>query len=126
MPRFWVADALAALLEALGGIDQQHVVAVLRRLGLAEQPDIGGNARVVERVARQLDDRVKPIVFQHLAADAVLAADERARLGDAVGERVELLPVTRHARVGIHLAQALLGAAEHLGRCPWSGRRRSW
>lgn len=91
MPRFWVADALAAFLEALGGVDEQHVVAVLRRLGLAEQPDIGGNARVVERVARQLDDRVKPIVFQHLAADAVLAAP-----GFALVERARVLDDRHH------------------------------
>ena len=210
-----VADALAALLEALRGVDEQHLIGVLGRLALAEEPHVGGDARVVERVARQLDDGVEPVIFQHVAADGVLAAaglalverarvlddghhavvlelgeaveheehlavalggellhreaaaarllelrlhglglgvprvaegrvgdavvelesrelvrrervaeahvgivlaaNERARLGDAVGEGVELLAVERDAGVGVELPQAFLGAAEHLG-----------
>lgn len=74
---------------------------MLRCLRLAEEPNVGGDAGVVERVAGQLHDRVEPVVLQHVSADAVLAA-----AGLALVERTRVLD-NRHHAVVLGLRQAV-------------------
>ncbi len=102
-----VADALAAFLKTLRGVDEQHVIAMLRRLRLAEEPYVGGNTGVVERIAGQLHDGVEPVVLQHVAADAVLAAT-----GLTLVERARVLN-NRHHAIVFELRQAVENE-EHL------------
>ena len=67
---------------------------MLGRLRLAEEPHVCSNAGVVERVAGQLHDGVEPVVLQHVAADAVLAA-----AGFAFVERAGVLDDCHHTIV---------------------------
>ncbi len=57
------------LLELLAGVYQHHLAAVICRLVIAKQPDIGKYASVVEKLVRQHDDGVEPVVFKDPAAD---------------------------------------------------------
>ena len=43
------------------------------RLAVAEHPDVGGDAGVVEHVERQGDDGLEPVVLDDPAADVALA-----------------------------------------------------
>ena len=74
---------------------------MLRCLRLAEEPNVGGDAGVVERVAGQLYDGVEPVVLQHVASDAVLTA-----AGLALVERAGVLD-DRHHAVVLELRQAV-------------------
>ena len=70
---------------------QLHFALAVRRLAVAQDPDVGGDAGVVEHVERQGDDRLQPVVLDDPAADVALAlpgvaCEERAAvvdLGDA-------------------------------------------
>ena len=89
-----VAEVFAQRLEPVAGVDQLDVALALGRLAVAEQPDVGGDAGVVEDVERQGDDRLQPVVFDDPAADVALAlagvaGEEGAAvvdLGDAAAE----------------------------------------
>ena len=68
------ADGLAPGLEAMAGVDQLHLARPMEGLVLAQDPDIGGDARVHELVRGELDDGVQPVVLQNIAADLAGAA----------------------------------------------------
>ena len=68
-----VAKGLAALLEALAGINQLHLALTLRTLVLGDHPDVSGNARVVEQVGGQLHDGLQPVVVEQITTDVALA-----------------------------------------------------
>ena len=74
--RFWL------FLELLAGVDEHHPPAVAGGLLVPQQPDVGEDARVVEELVGQHDDRVEPVVLQDPAADFALA-----RAAVAVGKR---------------------------------------
>lgn len=68
----------AAGLELAGGVDKEHVLAVVSRFGLAEDEDAGGEARAVEEVRAQADDRFEAVGFEKVAPDpAFFAARKR-------------------------------------------------
>ena len=73
------ADGLAARLEALARVDEQHFPFVFDGFRLRHDPDVGGDARVVEGVVRQLDDGVQPVVFDEILADVARAGARVAR-----------------------------------------------
>ena len=68
------ADGFAALLVAVGRVNELHLAAAVGRLVLAQHPDIGGNAGVHKLVGGKLDNGVQPIVFQNILADVAGAA----------------------------------------------------
>lgn len=79
------ADALAAGLKAVAGVNELHLACTVGGLILAEHPDIGGNAGVHEHIGGKLDDAVQPVVFQNILPDvAGPAAGIAAEQGRAV------------------------------------------
>ena len=72
------AQALAHLLPETGGIDQMHLALALRRFAVAEDPDVGADAGVIEHIGRQADDRLHQIVFLHITADLAFARSRTA------------------------------------------------
>ena len=76
------AEALAHLGVQVGAVDQLDLADALGLLGVVEQPDVGGDAGVVEHVGRQGDDGFDQVVLQQPAADLA-----RAGLGAAGEER---------------------------------------
>ena len=63
------ADALAAWLEAVAGVNKLHLARTVGGLILAEHPDVGGDAGVHEHIGGKLDDAVQPVVFQNILPD---------------------------------------------------------
>ena len=55
------------------GVDQLDFAFADVGLLVADDPDVGGNAGVVEHVGGQADDRLHHIIFQHIAAYLALA-----------------------------------------------------
>ncbi|MNN27444.1 hypothetical protein D3C81_1409800 [compost metagenome] len=55
----FVAEIFAQFAIQQAGVDQLHLASALRRLVAGEQPDIGGDAGVVEQVVGQLDDGIE-------------------------------------------------------------------
>ena len=79
------ADALAAWLEAVAGVNKLHLARTVGGLILAEHPDVGGDAGVHEHIGGKLDDAVQPVVFQNILSDvAGPAASIAAEQGRAV------------------------------------------
>ena len=69
-----VAQVLAQLAVEQVGVDQLDTPFSGFRLGVGQQPDIGGDTGVVEQVVRQLDDGIQHVVFDDVAADVGFAA----------------------------------------------------
>ena len=67
------AQALAHLAPQRRGVHQLHCAALGRRLVIAQDPDVGGDAGVEEHVGGQGDDGLHQVVLQHVAADLALA-----------------------------------------------------
>ena len=79
------ADALAAWLEAVAGVNKLYLARTVGGLILAEHPDVGGDAGVHEHIGGKLDDAVQPVVFQNILPDvAGPAAGIAAEQGRAV------------------------------------------
>ena len=79
------ADALAAWLEAVAGVNKLHLARTVGGLILAEHPDVGRDASVHEHIGGKLDDAVQPVVFQNILPDvAGAAAGIAAEQGRAV------------------------------------------
>ena len=79
------ADALAAGLEAVAGVNKLHLARTVGGLILAEHPDVGGDAGVHEHIGGKLDDAVQPVIFQNILPDvAGSAAGVAAEQGRAV------------------------------------------
>ena len=118
-----VAEVFAQRAEPLAGVDQLDVALALGRLAVAEQPDVGGDAGVVEDVERQGDDGLKPVVFDDPAADVALAlagvaGEEGAavmHLGDAAAGGRVLLHLADHVGEEDHLAVAGAGDEREIG-----------
>ena len=72
------AQALPHLLPEAAGVDQLHLALAVRGLAVADDPDVGADAGVVEHVGRQADDRLDQVVLQHVAADLALARSRAA------------------------------------------------
>lgn len=79
------ADALAAGLEAVAGVNKLYLARAVGGLILAEHPDVGGDAGVHEHIGGKLDDAVQPVIFQNILPDvAGSAAGVAAEQGRAV------------------------------------------
>ena len=68
-----VTNGLAAGLIALAGINELHFPDVLRGLVLGDDPDVGGDAGIVETVVGELHNGIQPVVLDQVAADLRLA-----------------------------------------------------
>ena len=55
------------------GINELHLALACGGFAVADDPDVGGDASVVEHVGGQADDGFEQVVFQHVAADFTLA-----------------------------------------------------
>lgn len=66
--------ALAQGRLLLGGIDELHVAAAVLGLVVAEHPDVGGDARAVEDLGRELHDAVDQVLGEQPSPDARGAA----------------------------------------------------
>ena len=64
-----VADGLPARLIALAGINELDFPDVLRGLVLGDDPDVGGDAGVVEAVVGELHNGIQPVVLDQVPAD---------------------------------------------------------
>ena len=90
---------------------------------VAEHPDVGGNAGVVEHVQRQGDNGFQPVVLDDPAADVALAlpgvpGEERAavvHLGNAAAKLRALLHLAQHVSQKQHLTIAGTGDQQVLG-----------
>ncbi len=88
-----------------GGVDELHAALPVGGFAVAQQPDVGGDAGVVEHVQRQGDDRLQPVILDDPAPDVALPlagiAGEQRRtvvdLGDAAAQR----------RLVLHLRQQI-------------------
>jgi hypothetical protein len=84
-----------------GDIQEPHLARGLGGLAVAQNPEVGLDAGVVEELLGQADDGVEPVVLQNPAADFALAA---AGLAGEQGRAVEHdADVAR--RVGVHVGQ---------------------
>ena len=81
-PVAFVAEGFRLFLELLAGVDEHHAPAMAGGLLVSQQPDVGEDAGVVEKLVGQHDDGVEPVVLQNPAADFALA-----RAAVAIGER---------------------------------------
>ena len=68
-----LAQVFAQRLESLRGVDELHLAFSMRRLAIAEHPDISGDAGVVEHIERQGNDGLQPVALDDPAADVALA-----------------------------------------------------
>ena len=64
-----VAEALSHLDEVLAGVDELHLAAAFFALAVGDDPEVGGDAGVVEEVVGKCDDGFEPVVLDDLATD---------------------------------------------------------
>ena len=69
-----LAEALAHLGEALPSIDQLDLALAVGRLAVADDPEVGGDAGVVEELIGQGHHRLEPVVLDDPPPDLGLAA----------------------------------------------------
>ena len=50
-----------------------HLALALGRFAVAEDPDVGADAGIVEHICWQADDRLHQIIFQRIAANFAFA-----------------------------------------------------
>src|SRR5262249_5620520 len=65
--------ALAHLFPEAAGVDQLHLALARSGFAVGDNPDKGADARVVEHIGRQADDRFEQIVLQHITANLAFA-----------------------------------------------------
>ena len=65
-----VAEGLAHLGELVAGVEQDHLAGVVGRLAVGQDPEVRGDAGVVEELVGQGDDALQPVVLQDPPADA--------------------------------------------------------
>lgn len=137
------ADALAARLVAVAGIDELYLASTVGGLVLAEHPDIGGDAGVHEHIGGKLDDAVQPVVFEDVLPDvagaAACIATEQGRtvldnghfaVGGQLGQTIQhkkLLAVADFGQTGrkaTHLASGGFGFHGLLLTLPVDAKRR--
>ena len=68
-----VAEALAHLLKHVHRVDELDLAFTRRELLVGDNPDIGGDAGVVEKLVRQGDDGLQPVILDDPASDFTLA-----------------------------------------------------
>lgn len=105
--------------KTLAGIDKLYFAGAFCRLVPGDNPDIGGNARIVKAVVGELDDGFKPVVFNKVTANLGLAGtgiagkEGRTVLDDGhtafrtrckTVEQKEHLPVTLAGQAGAETA----------------------
>ena len=64
-----LAEALAHLLPQLAGVDELDLAAAFGALAVGDDPEVGGDAGVVEELVGQRDDGFEPVVLDDPAAD---------------------------------------------------------
>ncbi len=96
------AEALAHLLPEAASVDQLQLAFAGGGLAVADDPDIGADAGVVEHVCGQSDDGLDQVVFQHIAANIALAGT------CAAGEQRRAIEHDAEAAAAIH-SEAHLG-----------------
>ena len=144
----WVVGDLAAFAaEALGharpellarGVHQHDLAPVGGGLAVAEQPDVGADAGVVENLLRQGDDGFQPVVLHDPAADLRLAraraaGEERRAIEDDADVALGFLRVVHPGDEVLQEEHLAIGLARQPGpeaaikapRCLVSDRRRS-
>src|SRR5690606_2966605 len=72
------AQALPHLLPHSAGVDQLHLALAVLRLAVGDDPDVGADARVVEHVSGEADDRLQQVILDHVPANLALAAPRAA------------------------------------------------
>lgn len=115
-----LSQVLSKGLEPLCGIDQLHPAPAVLWLAIGYNPDVGGNAGVVEHIQRQGDDGLQPIVLNYPAADialslACIAGKERRAImhfSDAAAKQRFVLHLGEHIHQKHHLPIA--GAGDQL------------
>ncbi len=97
------AKALPHLAPERGGVDQLDEAPALLGFPVGDDPDVSGDARVVEHVRRQGDDRLDEIILQQVPSDLTLAAPSPTReQGRPVQDDAEAAPA--------------IGSRAHLGQ----------
>lgn len=115
----FVADGLPAGLIALAGINELDPPDMLRGLVLGDEPDVGGDAGVVETVVGKLHDGVQPVVFDQIPANLRLA-------GTGVpGEQGGAVLDDGHATLRLQFGQTVEPGTASARRSCWGGRDRS-
>ena len=74
-----VAEALRHLVPEVAGVDELDSATALLFLPVRQNPDVGGNAGVVEKLVGQGDNRLQPVVLDDPLADVGFAAPGVAR-----------------------------------------------
>ena len=74
LPRFFRSGLIP-----LRGVDQLHLALAMHRFPVAQHPDVGGDAGVVEHVQRQGHNSLQPVVLDDPAPDVALALPGVAR-----------------------------------------------
>ena len=102
-----LAEVFAQLAKELAGFDELHFAAALSGLVIREHPDVGGDAGVIEQVVGQLDDGLKHVVLDDVAADvaftaASVASEEAGAVMDGGDARADAV-----GACGFHFADHL-------------------
>ena len=63
------ADVLAPLDKTLAGINELHLAAAVHRLAFGNDPDVGGDACVVEQIGGKLDDGIHQVSRDDILAN---------------------------------------------------------
>jgi hypothetical protein len=113
----FLAHVFAQRTKPLSGVDELDLAFALVGLPVAQNPDVSGNAGVVEKIERERDDGFKPIALDDPAADVAFAltgisGEKRGAvvdLGDAAAERRIMLHLIEHVGQEEHLAVAATG-----------------
>ena len=97
-------EVLTELFEKLGGIDELDLALAALGFPIGEQPDVGGDAGVVEDVVRKLDDGFEQVVLDEVLADvagptAGISGEEGGTIVDGGDARA-----CRGILEGLHLA----------------------
>ena len=106
----FVVQALLHPAEKAGAVDQLHRAFAFRNLPVGHEPDVGVDTGIVEKLVRQSDDGVQPVIFDDPAPDVGRAgpgipAKERRTVEDD-GDLGTLAPILRRGMaLGEHLLQ---------------------
>ena len=104
-----VVEALLHLLEEARAVDQLHLASPLLRLAVGDEPDVGEDAGVVEKLVRQGDDGVEPVVLDDPAPDIGRAGPGiAAEQGRAIEDDGDLGALAALLRRVLHLRDHVL------------------
>ncbi len=104
-----VAQGFAQLVRDSGGVDELHLAATLLVLVLGQDPDVGGDAGVVEQVSRQRDDGFDQVIFEQPTTDLALPGSSTS-----IEQGATVLDNGGASHLRIHLVYRRL-QEEHLG-----------